>query len=30
MVDWYTERDEAKLTTWSTSECFPMALSTDW
>ena len=30
MVDWYTEREDAKLTTVSTSECFAMALSTDW
>lgn len=30
IVDWYTERDEAKLTTVSTSECLAMAFSTDW
>jgi hypothetical protein len=30
IVDWYTERDEAKLTTVSTSVCLAMALSTCW
>jgi hypothetical protein len=30
MVDWKTERDEAKLTTVSTSLCLPTAFSTVW
>lgn len=30
IVDWKTERDEAKLTTVSTSLCLEMALSTLW
>jgi len=30
IVELYTLRDEAKLTTVSTSECLAMAFSTDW
>ena len=30
MVELYTLRDEAKLTTVSTSRCFAMAFSTVW
>jgi len=30
IVDWYTDREEAKLTTVSTSLCLATAFSVDW